>query len=155
SCPVGDLSTIPTHEPVGPNALLGLAAAGGITRGNVSYFDLDTFCRSTPKGVGGTWTGSYRSTVYPRVRGTFRMTLTVRKKVPSNFTGIIRIAGSDCVANGSLSGSVNGSQIRFGVVNAQRRIGYTGTVERNSMAGSFTAPGCGDDAGTWQARRAG
>jgi hypothetical protein len=155
-CPPGEIDTVPGHEPIDPDPLLGLSAGGGLTTGSVTYHTIDDFCRHKPStGIGGTWTGSYQSSKYSRVRGTFRVTFIVSKRNPSTFTGSIAIAGSDCVTHGTLSGNISDNKITFGVLNAQKRIGYTGRITRNSMSGAYTSPSCGRDAGSWEASRSG
>jgi hypothetical protein len=158
-CPPGSVDTVPANEPIDPDPLLGLSAGGGMTTGSVTYYAIDEFCtHKNPTGIGGTWTGSYRSSVYSEVHGTFRATFIVGKKDPAAFTGSITIAGSPCVTHGTLSGRINGNQITFGVVNAEKRISYTGVISGSTLSGGYTAesvPTCKGDTGGWDASRSG
>jgi hypothetical protein len=155
TCPPGRAGAIPPTKSLEPDALLGLAAAAEITRGQVTYYSLDDFCAGKkPTGINGTWDGSYQSSQYPSTHGTFTVTFTQNG---AKFAGTIHIRNSPCVTGGRLSGRINGDKISFGVVVAQKVINYAGTLSGNRMSGSYSAPtvaaGCNTDHGVWSASR--
>jgi hypothetical protein len=154
-CPPETIDTVPGNQPLGPHPLLGMAAASQTSQGIVSFHDIDEFCRrEKPFGIGGTWNGSYQSTKYKKVHGSFRVTFVTDKKHPTVFTGSIVIANSDCTTNGELSGHLNGGKITFGTLRANgRNVTFAGNVSGDSMAGVYSSPACGRDLGHWEATR--
>ena len=82
--------------------------------------------------------------------GTFSLTFA---QSGSALSGTIRVANSECVADGTISGSVSGTQITFGAVKGAHTIAFSGTLKGAEMSGTYTSP-CGPDHGTWGATRA-
>ncbi len=66
------------------------------------------FTVTAPVGLGGTWLGSWNSSEYLFVFGSLSANLTQSGSV---LTGTLTFAGSPCFSSGTLSGSVNGSNI--------------------------------------------
>lgn len=107
----------------------------------------------SPSGaLSGTWEGTYQSDVYSQISGTFRVEFT---QSGEQITGSIEIAESPCVSRGTIAGSVSDSEVTFGAVEAEATITFTGTVAGDTMSGTFSAPDCGDDSGTWEASKTG
>jgi len=83
--------------------------------------------------------------------GTFHVTFQVDG---SSFSGTVSVS-AQCVSNGTVSGSVVGKQIKFGAVEGNELVTFDGTVNGNTMGGTYhTGKGCGTDNGTWSASRA-
>jgi hypothetical protein len=101
--------------------------------------------------VAGDWNGTWQSTVVTQATGTFTVTFAQNGNA---LTGTVRVADSTCLPEGSLTGVLNGSAITFGAVKGANTISYTGTVSGDSMSGTYGAPTCGPDQGTWEATRA-
>ncbi len=98
----------------------------------------------------GSWRGTWRSTVLPGAGGAFEMRLT---QSGPRFSGPIQIHGSACISTGTDQGVVTGNKIRFGAINGNQAVFYAGTVHASTMSGTYGAPGCSNDKGTWQATR--
>jgi hypothetical protein len=108
---------------------------------------------SAPSGsaLDGDWTGSWTSTSTAGVTGTF--TLTVAFQVQS-MAGTIAVKGTPCISAGTVTGTLNGTAISFGVVSGSQTIAYTGKVAGTTMSGTYqTGENCGNDKGTWQASK--
>ncbi len=104
---------------------------------------------SAPGGaLSGTWNGTYDSKL--GVSGTFTATFV---QTGDEISGDITIKGSPCVSHGTVKGSVTGSSIEFGAVQAERTVSFKGTLSGDRMSGTFDAPDCGPDSGTWNAQR--
>ena len=101
-------------------------------------------------GLGGIWGGEYVSTSTPGSTGTFILEWT---QSGSALSGTISVANSECVTEGTITGTVAGSQITFGAVQGTYAIAYEGTVSGDSMSGTYSSPSCGNAAGTWQAAK--
>jgi hypothetical protein len=132
-----------TREPTGATDLTGPAQTGatGDTGPTAST-------GSTDAAVQGSWNGTWTTDAAP-VSGTFLLEIT---PTPGGFEGSIDIEGSPCVSGGAVEIGVEGSRISFGVVEAEERISFTGTVERNQMSGTFDAASCPPpNTGTWEA----
>lgn len=96
----------------------------------------------------GTWNGTWKSDKYS-INGTFQVTLNIAGE---SLAGDITVDGSQCITRGTVTGSVDGSTISFGAVQASNSVAYTGTISGASMVGTYTTP-CGNDSGTWSASR--
>jgi hypothetical protein len=117
----------------------------------IRAYSLDDFCKQRKPGVAGTWNGAWASSVYPGLAGSFQVSLI---QTGGSLTGTITISGSNCVSGGSLTGTVTGSSISFGAIQAEKQVAFTGTVNAAVMSGTWTASGCGQDAGGWNATKA-
>lgn len=70
-------------------------------------------------------------------------------------SGPIEIEGSTCITAGTVTGTFSGDTISFGAVHAGATILYTGKLSGDSMSGTYQAPSCSNDKGTWEASRSG
>ena len=101
-------------------------------------------------GLEGTWNGTYASTTFAGLTGTFTLDFTIDG---NTLVGTVDI-DSDCVSTGTINGQVAGSDITFGVVKGAETITFTGSMSGPSISGDYHAgPACGDDSGTWTATR--
>lgn len=101
-------------------------------------------------GLGGIWGGEYVSTSTPGSTGTFILDWT---QSGSALSGTISVANSECVSEGTITGTTDGATITFGAVQGTYAIAYEGTVSGDSMSGTYSSPSCGNAAGTWQAAK--
>jgi hypothetical protein len=101
-------------------------------------------------GLTGAWPGEWQNTTPDSSRGTFRIQWT---QSGSSLSGTIAITGTPCLTGGSISGSLNGGNLNFGVVTGQAQVSYTGTVSGTTMSGTYTTS-CGNAQGTWKATKA-
>ena len=100
-------------------------------------------------GLAGTWDGTWKNTTPDQSTGTFVLTWTQNG---SALTGSIVVKGTPCVTGASITGSVSGSSISFGVVSGQIKIAYDGTISGTTMKGTYAAPAtCADAKGSWEA----
>ena len=99
-------------------------------------------------GLAGTWNGAYESTSTPGSTGTFILDWT---QTGSALSGTISVTASQCVSEGTITGTTDGATITFGAVQGAYSIAYEGTVSGDSMSGTYTSPSCGNAAGTWTA----
>jgi len=100
-------------------------------------------------GLAGTWDGTWKDTTPDQSTGTFALTWTQNG---SALTGSIVVKGTPCVTGASVTGSVSGSSISFGVVSGQIKIAYDGTISGTTMKGTYAAPAaCADAKGSWEA----
>lgn len=101
-------------------------------------------------GVEGTWNGRYTSATGDG--GTFSMTFT---QSGAAVQGSIKLS-STCVPAGSINGTLTDAKLQFGTIpgpSGGQPVTFDGSVTGNEMKGSYKAPGCGNDSGTWQATR--
>ena len=152
SCPKGQkqIKDIPDHVDVavGSRVYAGLAAGDAGTSIVVDGHAMDEFCEAGK--LSGSWSGSWASTRYP-IQGGFQMDLA---QTPGGFEGHIFISGSDCVSGGTITGTVTGKHVAFGVVQSSgKKVSYTGTLSGSRMSGAFSSPSCGGDAGNWKATK--
>lgn len=71
----------------------------------------------------------------------------------SRLSGPIHINNSTCVSDGTVTGTVSGSRINFGAVRAAQQISFTGVLSGDTLSGTYSAPSCGGEKGTWTATR--
>lgn len=129
-----------TEEPTGATDLTGPAQTGATGP--------TTSTGSTDAAVQGSWNGTWTTDAAP-VSGTFLLEVA---PTPGGFEGSIAIEGSPCVSGGAVEIGVEGSRISFGVVEAEERISFTGTVSGDQMSGTFDATSCPPpNTGTWEA----
>ncbi|MDP9239744.1 MAG: hypothetical protein M3O55_03765 [Actinomycetota bacterium] len=107
---------------------------------------------STPAtgSIAGAWNGTFTVTGQPG-QGTFTVTFAT---AGSALTGTIHINNSTCVSDGTITGTLSGTQINFGAVRAAQKISFTGALVADKLAGSYSAPACPGGSGTWAATRA-
>jgi hypothetical protein len=101
-------------------------------------------------GLGGIWGGEYVSTSTPGSTGTFILDWT---QTGSALSGTISVTASQCVTEGTITGTTDGATITFGAVQGTYAIAYEGTVSGDTMSGTYSSPSCGNAAGTWQAAK--
>ncbi|HEY5521266.1 MAG TPA: hypothetical protein VIK08_11460 [Candidatus Limnocylindrales bacterium] len=100
--------------------------------------------------VAGPWRGTWRSAKFASTSGTFHVTFQVNG---SSFSGTVSVS-TQCVSQGTVSGSVVGNKIKFGAVQGNELVTFDGTVNGDTMGGTYhTGKGCGTDNGTWSASR--
>lgn len=99
--------------------------------------------------LAGSWSGTWANHQPDQATGTFRI---VWKQKGAVLAGTISIAGTPCLSDGTISGVVHGSSIKFGVVSGQAKVAYTGTVSGDTMSGTY-ATACGNARGQWSASR--
>ncbi len=101
-------------------------------------------------GISGIWNGQWANQTPDTATGTFSVQLIQQG---STLTGNISIVGTPCLTGGSVTGTINGSAINFGVVEGQVTVNYTGTITgSNTMSGTY-ATNCGNAYGDWQATK--
>lgn len=103
----------------------------------------------------GTWQGTWQNGPnWGSANGGFTMQLT---QAGETFKGTIDVTGPTCIRHGTVSGTVNGSAISFGfVATGVRDIKYDGTVNGDTMSGTWTAEACEVTVqidGSWAAAR--
>ncbi|MFE0453829.1 hypothetical protein ACFW2D_21575 [Streptomyces sp. NPDC058914] len=103
---------------------------------------------SENKTLTGKWTGDW-STSFGS--GGFTATLS---QDGERITGDLTVDGVPCSLDGSVTGTLEGDRITFGNVNSAGTISFTGSVEGNTMRGSFETD-CYDTSGSWTAQRSG
>jgi hypothetical protein len=70
--------------------------------------------------------------------------------------GTIDVANSSCVASGTISGVADAGSVTFGSVDAGNQIEFQGAISADgtTMQGDYSnGDACGNDVGTWSARR--
>ncbi|MFF5476334.1 hypothetical protein ACFY5C_03110 [Streptomyces sp. NPDC012935] len=104
---------------------------------------------SKPSGTAtltGAWTGDW-STGF----GTGGFTATLSQD-GNRLTGELKVDGVPCSLDGALNGTLDGDRITFGSVNSAKEITFTGSVDGDTMRGTFETD-CYDASGPWTARR--
>jgi hypothetical protein len=100
----------------------------------------------------GTWEGTWGAKGFPNA-GTFSMVIT---PVADGFEGTIEIQNSQCVTNGTVTIGLEGDQITFGAVEAEKEVSFTGEVSADRMSGTWEATSCPPPStGIWEAVRSG
>jgi hypothetical protein len=105
---------------------------------------------ATQLGLGGSWNGTWRDTSPDQSSGTFALTWT---QAGLSLSGTIKVSGTPCLTDGTVTGTISGSTISFGAVSGQVQIKYNGSVSGNAMQGTYSAPTCGDAKGNWTATK--
>ena len=104
-----------------------------------------------PPTIGGHWDGQWSG----EGSGTWSADF---KQEGNAFSGTIVINNSNCVHGGRISGTIEGDQIKFGVVEAEQRISFSGTLSGDTMSGTWSKPAAADpckaNGGTFSATRA-
>ncbi|HRQ09930.1 MAG: hypothetical protein WC972_00450 [Trueperaceae bacterium] len=97
--------------------------------------------------VTGTWTGTWDSTT----DGDGGVVADLQQS-GSSLGGTVTITGSVCIHSGTVTGTISGSQVTFGVVNAGDTVQYSASnVTANQMTGTYevTTGLCKGDEGTF------
>ena len=100
-------------------------------------------------GVSGIWNGQWANETPDNATGTFSWQLSQQG---STLTGNISIVGTPCLSGGSVTGSVNGTSINFGVIEGEVTVNYAGTISGDTMSGYYSTS-CGKAFGNWQATK--
>jgi hypothetical protein len=99
----------------------------------------------------GTWTGHWSRTA--PVAGGGQLTLVLHQQGAA-LNGTIDATGGVCLANGTLTGTVDGPKVRFHGVFPSATGDFIGSVTGGVMTGTLSATcGAGTGTGTWQAAR--
>ncbi len=102
----------------------------------------------------GSWQGQWQSSKYEEA-GTFTLSIVIEG---GELNGLIDIANSPCAGSGEVAGAVDDRLVTFGSVQAGNEIQYQGNISTDgkSMSGTYSdGDACGNDVGTWSARRTG
>ena len=82
--------------------------------------------------------------------GTFHVTFDTNG---SRFSGSISVS-AQCVNKGTVRGTLVGDTIKFGAIEGNERVTFIGTLNGDTMSGTYNAgAGCQNDNGTWSAHR--
>lgn len=97
--------------------------------------------------VTGTWSGTWTSS-NDIDHGNLAATLT---QSGTSVSGTVSITESPCISSGSVSGTVSGNNVVFGVVSGTDTITYTATCTSTSMSGTYSVNTgeCAGDTGTF------
>lgn len=102
-----------------------------------------------PPSFSGNWSGTWSSTAAPPQGGTFQAKVT---QTGQNLAGTVTVTGSPLISSGTVSGTVQGNQISFGILTGGiTAITFTGSFSGNTASGTYAA--ANGDVGTWQATR--
>jgi hypothetical protein len=99
-----------------------------------------------------TWLGQWQSTKYA-TSGSFTLFVVI---ADGRMDGTIDVANSSCVASGTISGVADAGSVTFGSVDAGNQIQFQGAISADgtTMQGDYSnGDACGNDVGTWSARR--
>jgi hypothetical protein len=155
-CPQGDEGK-PQLRPLEASSVA-LAVTGGTNgaNGTLAGLSLKDFCGPT---IAGTWQGTWAND-NGRASGGFVLVATQKGKT---FSGTIEVSGPTCVRQGTVQGSIDGTNVSWGVVGAERDIDFVGTLAGDSMSGGWSAIACGPPygpanvtitvTGVWEATR--
>ena len=93
----------------------------------------------------GTWTSDKTG-----VKGDFQVSL---QKEGTTISGNIRISGSPITKGGSITGTIKGEKIEFGLARDKRGLlKYVGQIKGYTMSGTWEIP-LAKEYGTWQASK--
>lgn len=110
----------------------------------------------TPDAAQGDLAGTWSGTIASNSGDGAPFTVEI-KQDGSNFTGQLRVPAAICNKEATVSGSLSGSKINFGVSEGSDLTGnFEGTVEGTAMSGTWSSPAggaCGADGGTWTAKK--
>jgi hypothetical protein len=103
--------------------------------------------------VTGTWDGSWQiDPPYETVTGGFVLEIV---QSGDSFTGPIELTNTDC-PNGTVTGTVQGSNISFGWLESSEGIEFVGTTDGRTMSGTWSSMSCSGNVaitGTWEATK--
>jgi hypothetical protein len=97
----------------------------------------------------GAWKGTWTNREPQIAIGTFVLTWAQQGDL---LFGAIGVTGSNCIKAGNVTGNVAGSRISFGAVEGGTSIQYDGTIDGNTMSGTYHSD-CGNSTGTWTATK--
>ncbi|OAI38649.1 hypothetical protein AYO38_01940 [bacterium SCGC AG-212-C10] len=96
----------------------------------------------------GVWNGTWTSTNPPGPSGTIRVEGT---QSGTSLNGAIEITNSLCMTTGTLTGTIVGSAINFGVVQGDNTIEFNGNANGTALSGTWFSASCFNSSGTWEA----
>jgi hypothetical protein len=100
-------------------------------------------------GLTGIWDGTWVIDDYGNTGG-FTMDLV---QSGDSFSGTVELTNTDC-SNGPVEGTLDGSRIDFGWLLTPQPVQFEGTLNGNSMSGTWSANACSDASialtGTWE-----
>jgi hypothetical protein len=106
---------------------------------------------SNAESLAGKWDGSWQNSSPDSSSGTFELEW---QQDGDTLSGTIEVRGTGCFDEGSVDGTLNGSQIEFGIVSGGAKITYTGAVTNDGLSGTYSAnAACGNAEGDWTAVR--
>jgi hypothetical protein len=106
---------------------------------------------SNAESLAGKWDGSWQNSSPDTSSGTFELEW---QQDGDTLSGTIEVHGTGCFSEGSVHGTLNGSQIEFGIVSGGAKISYTGAVAADGLSGTYSAnAACGNAEGDWTAVR--
>jgi len=102
---------------------------------------------ATTVDITGTWSGSWASSNGIN-NGNISAVLT---QSGTSVIGTLSITGSPCISNGSVSGTVSGNNVSFGIISGSDTVEYNATYTSTSMSGTYsvTTGACAGDTGTF------
>lgn len=88
-----------------------------------------------PTSLAGTWSGTWRSAHIDQ-GGNVSATFT---HVGNTLSGSVALAGSPCLATGTLSGTVDGQGVSFGAIGSDDEVEFAGRLTgENTLAGTYS-----------------
>lgn len=101
--------------------------------------------------VTGIWEGTWQiDPPYETVVGGFTMEIV---QSGNSFNGTVTMTNTDC-SDASVQGTINGSSLDFGWITSTQPIQFIGTLNGNSMSGTWSSIACSDGTtpitGTWE-----
>lgn len=110
---------------------------------------------SAPASIAGAWKGTWTSKAYPGLTGHFTLTFGQQG---TDLSGTILIAGTACIKDAVITGTLSGTTISFGAVKGAETVAYTGTWAGASMSGTWmithgSGGACTTNSGDWAATR--
>ncbi len=99
----------------------------------------------------GRWTGTFVNTFPLAGTGTFELQLS---QTGQQYSGTATIYDSPCITTATVTGTISGSSLQFGVVSGTVSIEYSGTLTGNGASGTYLASAaCLNATGTWSATK--
>lgn len=99
----------------------------------------------------GRWTGTFVNTSPLAGTGTFELQLS---QTGQQYSGTATIYNSPCITTATVTGTISGSSLQFGVVSGTVSIEYSGTLAGNGASGTYLASAaCLNATGTWSATK--
>lgn len=130
-------------------AVLPMVAADSATGGQ----PLPTTVPTPAQGgiMDGRWTGTFVNIFPLPGTGTFELQLS---QTGQQYSGTATIYDSPCITTATVTGTISGSSLQFGVVSGAVSIAYTGILTGNGASGTYLASAaCLYATGTWTATK--
>lgn len=104
------------------------------------------------RAVQGTWDGKWSSTSDPGFGGEAHIVFTQNG---NDLAGEIDVGIRRASPTARSPERCPGTRSSFGAVQAEQSVSYTGTLSGSTISGTYSAPDCGNGAGTWQVTKIG